>query len=84
MHICLEMASGTLKLLQKQTYDVLSSRYGTVVLAALTVLLIVSVLQFGEVSLSGLRVTQGAEPARDGDVDSLGLCYDISICMFRL
>ena len=40
------------KLLQKQTYDVLSHRYGSLALAAITVLLIVSVLQFGEVRIS--------------------------------
>ena len=37
------------KLLQKQAYDLLSHRYGSLALAAITVLLIVSVLQFGEV-----------------------------------
>ena len=48
------------KLLQKQAYDLLSHRYGSIALAAFTVLLIVSVLQFGEVRHHKLLIVLNA------------------------
>ncbi|XP_064634376.1 N-acetylglucosamine-1-phosphotransferase subunits alpha/beta-like [Lineus longissimus] len=68
------------KLLQKQTYDVLSHRYGTyVVLAGLT-LVIISALQFGEVTLEWSKEKYAAVFSSYSD-NIAGKSYQSRLCL---